>query len=88
MRTMSTLVQADIFFFISSIAVVLVTVAVLVVAYHVVKTVREIRRLIGSVREEVDALRDQRKRIALSVRFFRKWAANFISELARRRASR
>lgn len=82
---MPTLVQADIFFFISSIAVVLVTAALLIVAYHVLKVVREIRALIGSVREEVEALQARRRQIVLSARFFRKWASNFISELTRRR---
>ncbi len=54
---MSDLVHADIFFFITSVAVVLLTVGVLVVLYYVVGIVRDLRAIVAKVRkagEEVE----------------------------------
>lgn len=65
---MNTLIHADIFFFITSIAVVLLTVVLLIVGYYAVGIARDIRFIVARVREGVtdlekdfEALRTQAK---------------------------
>jgi hypothetical protein len=49
---MSNVLQADIFFFVTTIAVVVVTIVVLVAGIFVIKTVRDIRKIVHTISEE------------------------------------
>lgn len=53
---MSTWVQADIFFFVTTVSVVLITGAVLWGAYHVVGILRDVRAIAAKVRKASDDL--------------------------------
>lgn len=77
---MSTLLQADIFFFISSIGVVLATVAFIVAAVAVTQAAREVRMFVASIRTEFEELREERRRAASRIRFFGRWMRNIIDE--------
>jgi len=51
---MDTLVQADIFFFITSIAIVLVTIATLIALFFLIRILRDLSRVSSRVREQSD----------------------------------
>lgn len=51
---MNTLIQADIFFFITSIAVILVTAIVLVICWYVFKLTKILHRLAEKIENEAD----------------------------------
>ena len=53
---MDTLVQADIFFFITSTAVVIVTIATLIALYFFIQILRDVRYTSKRVREETDKI--------------------------------
>ncbi len=72
---MSTLIQADIFFFVTTVSVVLITGAVLWGAYHVVGILRDVRAIAAKVRkasddleQDFEALRAQVKTEGVKVR--------------------
>ncbi len=54
---MDTLIHADIFFFVTTIAVVVVTIALTVLIVYLVKVFRNVRRITDVVREETILLR-------------------------------
>jgi uncharacterized membrane protein YgaE (UPF0421/DUF939 family) len=70
---METFIKADIFFFISSIGIILITIAVLVTAYFISRASREIESLSKTIQKEVedfsDEVEEMRKKI--SPKFFR-----------------
>lgn len=70
---MDSLLEANIFFFITSIAVVLVTIALLVGLYFAIQLVREARRVVALVHSEVEGFRAQRRHLVSRVRFAGKW---------------
>ena len=78
---MSTLLQADIFFFISSIAVIVITVAIGIAVYVIIKMVQEVRTLVRIVQSEVEAFSFKRQRMMLKARFAGKWLRIFTSKL-------
>lgn len=51
---MDTLVQADIFFFITTLAIVVVTIAILVALFFLIQILRDIRYVSRRVREQSD----------------------------------
>ena len=53
---MDTLVQADIFFFITSIAIALVTIAILIALFFFIQILRDVRYTSKRVREETDRI--------------------------------
>ena len=64
---MNTLIKADIFFFITTIAIVLLTVVAIVVAIYVVRILRDIKNLSEKVKIEggeiIDDVKSARKNI-------------------------
>lgn len=55
---METLIQADIFFFISTLCLVTITAALLVAIYQVIKILRQIGNFLGTISEGTQALSD------------------------------
>jgi hypothetical protein len=56
---MSEVVHADIFFFITSAAVILITIGILIALYYIVQIVRDVREIVARVRKaSVEAERD------------------------------
>ena len=53
---MDTLVQADIFFFITSIAIVVVTIAILIAFFFLIQILRDVRYTSKRIREESDKI--------------------------------
>ena len=53
---MDTLVQADVFFFITSIAIVLVTIATLMALFLLIQILRDVRYTTKRIREEADRI--------------------------------
>lgn len=72
---MDTLIKADIFFFITTIAVVIITIGISVGIYYVVRTVRKIENYADRIeveirekKEEVEDLKDDAKEIIQDIR--------------------
>lgn len=61
MRTtiMETLIHADVFFFISTIALVIVTIALLIALFYIIKLVRNIERISESLKEGAEEVGEQ-----------------------------
>ena len=53
---MDTLVQADLFFFITSIAIVVITIAVLMALFYFIQILRDVRYTTKRIREETDRI--------------------------------
>ncbi|MEX0931809.1 MAG: hypothetical protein WDZ88_03615 [Candidatus Paceibacterota bacterium] len=53
---MTDLMQADIFFFITSILVAVVGICLLIILFYVIRIIRRIDHIAGAVKEEGDAL--------------------------------
>ena len=53
---MDTLVQADIFFFITTIAIVVVTIAILIALFFFIQILRDVRYTSKRIREETDKI--------------------------------
>jgi len=75
---METLIHADIFFFISSIAVVVFVLVSLIVGFYLVKTMRDIREMIATVKKEtahiVDDVDELRENVKSKVKLASKFA--------------
>ncbi len=56
---MNTLMRADLFFFITSIAVVILTIVLCIIGYYVVLIVRDAKYITGRLREATDELSDK-----------------------------
>ena len=65
---METLIKADVFFFVTTIAVVLVTLATLLVSYYVIRTLEQGRRALKEVEEHVGDTSDEVKDLILDLR--------------------
>lgn len=74
---MTELMKADVFFFISSIGVIVATVALMVAAYFVAAAAQEVRRLARRLRHEAEAA-------TAPVRMLSRFVSVFSSELAYR----
>ena len=70
---MDTLIHADIFFFVTTIAVAVVSVAIVVLVVYLVGVLRDVRKISTAFREEADLLRSD--------------LADFRSEVRRRGAA-
>lgn len=53
---MDSVLTSDIFFFITSIAVAVVTTLIIIILVYIIKLVREIRRITESIRKGTDAI--------------------------------
>ena len=65
---MDTFIHADIFFFITTIAVVLLTICLLIGAFYVIRILRNIKRLSETVKSEGEALADDLREFRSSMR--------------------
>lgn len=65
---MGTLVKADIFFFIATIAVVLVTASVIVLVWYTIAVARKIRQLCETVENDLYTTRSEARELMLRVR--------------------
>ncbi|HET8581185.1 MAG TPA: hypothetical protein VFL98_01815 [Candidatus Paceibacterota bacterium] len=66
---MTSLFKADIFFFISSASVVVLTIALIIVLAYAFMAIRDARALIRSVRAEVESFAAMRRRVRYYARF-------------------
>jgi len=75
---METLIHADIFFFISSIAVVVFVLISVVVGFYLVKTMRDVREMISTIKKEtahiVDDVDELRENVKSKVKLASKFA--------------
>ena len=55
---METLLKTDIFFFITSVAVVAVTICVIYAMYHLIRILRNVDEISGDMREEGELIRE------------------------------
>lgn len=81
----NTLIHADIFFFITSIVVVLIGLISIVVGYYAAKTARSVSRVMDrieaqseKVAEDIDDLRERIKEEGAKVSGIGKWVTSFI----------
>lgn len=84
---MDTLVHADIFFFITTIAVVLITIFLAVALVYVLKILIDVKYIVGRFREESDLLVKDLRDLRAHVRaegFQLKWVTNFLAAIYRR----
>lgn len=58
---MNNLIQADIFFFVTTIAVVALTIALLVALIYTIRLIRELKESARLIREEISDLRERLK---------------------------
>jgi hypothetical protein len=65
---MESLVQADIFFFITSIAVIICTIVFIVTGYYVIKTMKNISRISESLKNTVESAESELADISNHVR--------------------
>lgn len=65
---MDTLIKADIFFFITSIAVVLVTLIIAYVAYKIMRALSEIERLAQTLGENIENASEDVRDLVLDMR--------------------
>jgi uncharacterized protein YoxC len=65
---MDTIIKADVFFFVATIALVLVTLAILFIAYYAVRTLEQGRRALKEVEEHVGDTSDDVKDLILDLR--------------------
>lgn len=65
---MDTLMKANVFFFVTTIAVVLVTLAILVVSFYVVKALEQARCVLEEVEEHVGETSDEVKELIFDLR--------------------
>ncbi len=79
---MENLLKSDIFFFISSVGIVVITVGALVVVYYIVKVLRRVDKLIQDINAEAkNIIKDVevlRKEVGSKVKF----ASNFLGTVA------
>ncbi len=82
---MNTLVHADIFFFITTIAVTILTLLLIVVLFYIARTVRTVAYLVEKIKNEseqvIDDLSDLREKLKESgsqVSGFGKWFLSFL----------
>jgi ABC-type transporter MlaC component len=88
---METLMKADIFFFVTTIAVVAVTVCLVYAAYYVIRILRNVEEISEEVkaesqlvREDISDLRSNIREEGMKVKHF----ANFFSQVSGKRNSR
>jgi hypothetical protein len=65
---MDTLVKADIFFFITSISVILVTLIIAFLSYKIMRAVAEIERLAQTLGENIESAGEDVKDLVLDMR--------------------
>ena len=79
---METLMKADVFFFITAVAVVIATGGFLVAVYFFIKTLRDIQEFVKEVRIEAEHIIDDVAHVRNEVTSKMKMASKFISALA------
>ena len=65
---MDTLIHADIFFFVTTIAVVVITIALTVLIIYLVKVFRNVRKITDMVSEETVLLRHDMSDLRIEIR--------------------
>lgn len=88
---MDDFVKMDVFFVVSTVAVVLVTVLVSIVLYYLIRILREVARVAGHISQEADALRADIAHLREGVAregFKFKHALRLITSVVRRRRSK
>lgn len=80
---MDTLAKSDVFFFITSVAVVMVTAAIIVIAFYVVKILSDLKHIMRRAKhetelivEDIDNLRGNVKREGMKWKFFSRFFSN------------
>jgi len=63
MDDLNDIAQADIFFFITSIAVIAVSIAVVIAIYYMVKVIEEVRAVVRAIRHEITTLTAKRRQL-------------------------
>ena len=65
---MNSLLQANIFFFITSVSVVLLTLGLLVIVYYLVGIVRDLRAIVAKVRKAGEGIEQDFEALRMNVR--------------------
>jgi len=69
---MTDIVQADIFFFVATIAVGVVSIAFVVLIYYLVKLLQDVRHVVQTVQDEINKLIIKRQKIEIQALTFKK----------------
>ncbi len=88
---MSTLIHADIFFFVTTVAVIVVTLLVVVVLIYLIKILRQIRNIAGEIKEETVFVRQDIHEARMQMKsegFKMKHIIGFFSRLVGRRRTK
>lgn len=87
---MEEVLKADIFFFITSVAVILLTLMVAVILYFVYKIVRSVQRIVGRIEEGSEHIREdiEEFRRSLSISNLLFFVQRFMPRSGGRRSSR
>jgi predicted PurR-regulated permease PerM len=96
---MTEIVHADIFFFITSVAVVVVTLGFVAVLYYVIPIVRDVREIVGKVRKAGESVekdfetlranvREEGKKGKMLVDLVLGWAMHALTPRTRRKAKK
>ena len=65
---MNSFIQADIFFFITSIAVVLISILLIVIFYYAIKILRDIKHISYLAREESDIISEELSNLRVNIK--------------------
>jgi uncharacterized membrane-anchored protein YhcB (DUF1043 family) len=76
---MDTIIQSDIFFFISSIGFVIVIIMAVVIGILLIKTIRDIKKVINKIDNEVENIIDDVEEFRSEVKTKIGGASNFLS---------
>jgi Ca2+/Na+ antiporter len=78
---MSTLIQADIFFFISSVSILILVALLIVIAFYVIRVVKDIKEIVKAVKSETkETLQDfnnLRSQVKAEGGFFKRFLGTF-----------
>jgi hypothetical protein len=88
---MDTLIHADIFFFVTTIVVVVLGIALLIALIYLIQALRKIRNIVEQVREETVLFREDVKDLRSSIRregFTIAHAFSFVQKLISKRKSK
>jgi len=72
---------AELFLIVASISVVLLTVLFCVLAFFIIRAVRDVRSLAQRLSIEVERFTDGRRRLLKNVRFARRWVELFFTRI-------
>ena len=89
---MDTFMKADVFFFVTTLAVVLVSTVLIIALVYLIKVLRDVKDLIRDVKEEAESIMDDfedfKQNISAKAKFFSKFvgavtSATFIQNILR-----